>query len=199
MAVKQDVHALDAGDELRSRVTPLFVVVGRQCNFGLHLDGGSGVLNSCVASAVKKRSLSIDSDKRASNLFNASMVPRAVRTRADRSPNHRACRWTARTIHFAAERQNERLCLITEVLGKFVSCAPGAINLAQLEQETGRTARELHKLCAILCREQLLHPHPEQPQCWQLACEASRVTLEDAFRCAVAEKSTRSRPRAEEE
>jgi len=88
----------------------------------------------------------------------------------------------------------ERLCLITEVLGKFVSCAPRAVDIAQLEKHTGRPAKELQTLCAMLCREQLLHPHPEQRHSWRLACEASRVTLEDAFRCVMAEQAARARP-----
>jgi hypothetical protein len=88
-----------------------------------------------------------------------------------------------------------RLCLITEVLGKFVSCAPRALDLAQLEHQTGRPARELSKLCATLCREQMLRRHPDLPHSWLLACEANAVTLEDAFRCAVAEQSARSRSR----
>lgn len=90
----------------------------------------------------------------------------------------------------------ERLCLITEVLGKFVSSAPRAVDIAQLEKQTGRPAKELQKLCAVLCREQLLQPQPGQPHCWRLACEASRVTLEDAFRCVVAEKVTRAKTKA---
>lgn len=87
-----------------------------------------------------------------------------------------------------------RLCLLTEVLGKFVSGAPRAIGIAQLEKETGRSARELQKLCATLCREGLLRSHPQQAQHWTLACEASLVTLEDAFRCVLAEQAARERP-----
>lgn len=86
-----------------------------------------------------------------------------------------------------------RLCLLTEVLGKFVSGAPRAIGIAQLEKDTGRTVRELQKLCAMLCREGLLQPHPHQAQHWMLACEASLVTLEDAFRCVLAEQAARER------
>jgi len=88
----------------------------------------------------------------------------------------------------------ERLCLITEVLGRFVSSAPRAVDLAQLEKHTGRPARELLRLCAMLCSEQLLQPHPTLRRCWTLACDASLVTLEDAFRCAVAEQAARGRP-----
>jgi len=85
-----------------------------------------------------------------------------------------------------------RLCLMTEVLGKFVSSAPRAIDLARLEKETGRPAKELAKLCALLCRERLLRPHDDQPGSWMLACEPSAVTLEDAFRCALAVQVTRT-------
>jgi DNA-binding IscR family transcriptional regulator len=88
----------------------------------------------------------------------------------------------------------ERLCLITEVLGRFVSCSPRAVDIAQLEKHTGRPARELLRLCDMLCREQLLQPHPAQVRCWQLVREASQVTLEDAFRCAMNEQAARGRP-----
>lgn len=89
-----------------------------------------------------------------------------------------------------------RLCLITELLGQFVASAPRAVSLAQLEQRTGRPARELVRLCSILCREQVLQvmrPDAGQPQSWTLACETSQLTLEDAFRCAVAEQASRAR------
>lgn len=87
----------------------------------------------------------------------------------------------------------ERLRVVTAVLGKFVSSTPRAVSIEQLQDETGRPARELTKLCKLLCREQLLQPHPEQHHCWLLACEASHVTLEDAFRCVVAEQAARVR------
>lgn len=87
----------------------------------------------------------------------------------------------------------ERLCVITEVLGKFVSCAPRAVSLTQLEVYTGRSGKDLLKLCAMLVREQLLQLQPGQPQCWKLACEANRLTLEDAFRCVMAEQAARER------
>ncbi|MGH8807325.1 MAG: hypothetical protein ACREX0_05540 [Noviherbaspirillum sp.] len=86
-----------------------------------------------------------------------------------------------------------RLCMITEVLGKFVSSAPRALSLGQLEQQTGHAAKDLAKLCSALCREQLLQAEPSQPQGWRLAREASQVTLEDAFRCAVAEQAARAK------
>lgn len=86
-----------------------------------------------------------------------------------------------------------RLCLITEVLVSFVSRAPRALSLEQLERQTARPAKELIKLCNNLCREGLLRAHPEQAASWLLIGEASRVTLEDAFRCAMAEQSAKPR------
>ncbi|MFC7515234.1 hypothetical protein ACFQUU_09475 [Herbaspirillum sp. GCM10030257] len=86
-----------------------------------------------------------------------------------------------------------RLCMTTEVLGQFVSCAPRSLTLDQLERQTRMPVKDLLKLCATLCREQLLRPHSEQPQCWALTCETSKLTLEDAFRCVVAEQSGRTR------
>ncbi|HYD97024.1 MAG TPA: hypothetical protein VEC01_16970 [Noviherbaspirillum sp.] len=87
----------------------------------------------------------------------------------------------------------ERLCVVAEVLGKFVSCSPRAVDIAQLERHTGRTARELFRLCAMLCREQLLRPAPGLAQSWLLACPAGTLTLEDAFRCVLAEQAARGR------
>ncbi|HEY0844646.1 MAG TPA: Rrf2 family transcriptional regulator [Noviherbaspirillum sp.] len=88
-----------------------------------------------------------------------------------------------------------RLSLVTEVLGKFVSAAPCAVDVAQLEKQTGRSPRELQKVCAMLCREGLLQVQPKQTHQWVLACEASLVTLEDVFRCVMAEKRARDRAR----
>lgn len=92
-----------------------------------------------------------------------------------------------------------RLSLVTEVLGKFVSASPRAVGIAQLERQTARSTRELQRVCAMLCREGLLRPEPKHAQHWVLACEASLVTLEDVFRCVMAEKTARERPRVEEE
>lgn len=86
-----------------------------------------------------------------------------------------------------------RLRLVTELLGHFVAGAPRAVSLAQLQQATGRPARELVRLCNILCREQVLQPQGGQPQAWTLACETSHLTLEDAFRCAMSEQASRTR------
>lgn len=86
-----------------------------------------------------------------------------------------------------------RLSLVTEVLGKFVSAAPRAVDMAQLEKQKGRTTRELLRVCALLCREGLLTMEPKHSRRWKLTCAASVVTLEDVFRCVVAEKTVRGR------
>jgi hypothetical protein len=47
---------------------------------------------------------------------------------------------------------HQRLCAITEVLGKFVACAPRQLNIWHLAESTGRSERELEKLCVGLAR-----------------------------------------------
>lgn len=99
------------------------------------------------------------------------------------------------THFFGDDALYARLCLTTEILSKFVACAPRCIDLEQLAAETGHSAREVARLCDILCREQLLQPADHRKRAWQLACEPSAVTLEDAYRCALA-RQARPRPRA---
>lgn len=89
----------------------------------------------------------------------------------------------------------ERLCLATEVLGKLVSCAPKAVGIDALIAATRGTPREVHKLCRALCEDGLLVRMPGRRIGWRLACDPSTVTLEDAFRCLMAQQP--SRPRSE--
>ena len=91
---------------------------------------------------------------------------------------------------------HDRLCAMAEILGKLVSSAPRSVSIAQLEEATGRPAKELTKLCASLWRAELLVPDPDAGQRWNLACEPSMVTLEDVFRCIVSEQQERSKPAA---
>lgn len=100
-------------------------------------------------------------------------------------------------IIFGSSSMYERLCLVTEVLGAFVSRAPRAVSLEQLARQTGRPEKELLKLCNALGREQLLQA--EGGASWRLAGEASRMTLEDAFRFVTAEQAARMRGRARAE
>ncbi|GAA4020469.1 hypothetical protein [Actimicrobium antarcticum] len=83
---------------------------------------------------------------------------------------------------------HQRLCAITEILGKFVATAPRPLSISQLTESTGRSEKELVKLCAGLARAELLQPHMAQvPGHWALTCAPDLVTLEDVFRCAMAE------------
>jgi DNA-binding IscR family transcriptional regulator len=82
---------------------------------------------------------------------------------------------------------HQRLCAITEVLGKFVACAPRQLNIWHLAESTGRSERELEKLCVGLARAALLQSSPQLPGSWSLACAPDKVTLEDVFRCVMAE------------
>src|SRR5688500_2083812 len=96
-------------------------------------------------------------------------------------------------VIFGSSSMYERLCLVTEVLGAFVSAAPRSVAVEQLAGRTGRSEKELARLCNALRREQLLQA--ERGGCWRLAGEASRVTLEDAFRFVVLEQAARGRTR----
>ena len=89
---------------------------------------------------------------------------------------------------------HERFCALTEVLAKFVSHAPRAVTLAQLEDYTGRSAKDIAKLCGSLWRAQLLRPEGNAHDSWVLTCKPSSITLEDVFRCLTAEQRGNSKP-----
>lgn len=86
-----------------------------------------------------------------------------------------------------------RFFATTEILAKIVSSAPRAVSLAQLEEATGRPARELSRLCATLVRANLLRTDPTASHKWVLTCDPSLVTLEDVFRCVMAATPSRAR------
>ncbi len=88
---------------------------------------------------------------------------------------------------------HDRFFAITEILAKLVSSAPRAVSIAQLEDATGRPAKELAKLCSSLSRANLLRHDPAVADKWLLTCDPSMVTLEDVFRCVLAEQPSRSR------
>lgn len=83
---------------------------------------------------------------------------------------------------------HQRLCAITEILGKFVACAPRQLSIWHLVESTGRSEFDLEKLCAGLARAALLQSNPQVAGSWSLACAPDQVTLEDVFRCAMAEQ-----------
>jgi DNA-binding IscR family transcriptional regulator len=83
---------------------------------------------------------------------------------------------------------HERFRLTTEILGALVSCAPRSLTMAQLQSYTGRPAKELAKLCGALWRAMLTKPDKDVRGSWTLACTPSAVTLEDVFRCVIADQ-----------
>lgn len=88
---------------------------------------------------------------------------------------------------------HERVRILTEVLGKFVSSAPRALSIHQLHEHTGVPEKQLVKLCQGLLRAALLQAPVGKSSDWKLAREASAITLEDVVRCAIAEQPVRAR------
>jgi len=88
---------------------------------------------------------------------------------------------------------HDRFFATTEILARLVSSAPRAVSMAQLADATGRSEKELAKLCAALSRAGLLRQDAQAQDKWALTCDASLVTLEDVFRCVMSEQQTRSR------
>ena len=89
---------------------------------------------------------------------------------------------------------HERLCLFTEILGKFVSSAPRALSIKQLQEHSGLAPRELTKICAALSRAALLLPFHGKPGTWQLVGVPSALTLEDVMRSVIAEHMACAKP-----
>jgi DNA-binding IscR family transcriptional regulator len=90
---------------------------------------------------------------------------------------------------------HDRFFATTDILAKLVSSAPRAVSVSQLEDITGRPAKELARLCASLSRAGLLRQDAGATDRWVLVCDPSEVTLEDVFRCVLTEQPTRSRSR----
>lgn len=101
---------------------------------------------------------------------------------------------TADSYIFGNSALHRRFCLITEILGKFVSNAPRTVSIEELTASTALPANELVKLCTDLWRSELVRPIPHRSGSWELSCEPSIVTLEDVYRCAIAERPHRTRP-----
>lgn len=89
---------------------------------------------------------------------------------------------------FGDSATHDRLYATTEILAYFISNPPGAVGIVQLEWGTGRTAIELEELCASLERAGLLRRSCETIEKWTLTRDASKCTLEDVFRCVLAEQ-----------
>jgi DNA-binding IscR family transcriptional regulator len=80
---------------------------------------------------------------------------------------------------------HERFFATTEILAKLVSSAPRPVSITQLEDATGRSARDVTKLCASLTRAGVLCQDAAAVDKWMLTCDPAAVTLEDVFRCVL--------------
>ena len=89
---------------------------------------------------------------------------------------------------FGNDALHQRFFTTTDILAKLISTAPRAVSIAQLEEATGRPARELGKLCGGLARAGLLRQAANATDKWTLACNPALITLEDVFRCVLAEQ-----------
>jgi len=86
---------------------------------------------------------------------------------------------------FGNSALHDRFRLTTQILVALVSNASYSISIAQLQNHTGRSARELEKLCHVICRAALIQPDAQVRGKWRLACTPSAITLEDVFRCVL--------------
>jgi DNA-binding IscR family transcriptional regulator len=91
---------------------------------------------------------------------------------------------------------HHRLCAMTEILGKFVACAPRQLSIRNLVESTGRCENDLESLCAGLARAALLQSNLQLPGSWSLAGTPDKVTLEDVFLCVMAEQPVQGQPPA---
>ncbi len=89
---------------------------------------------------------------------------------------------------------HDRFRVTTEILGALVSCAPRSLSIAQLQSYTGRPTKELAKLCSALWRSMLTQPDTKMRGNWMLACAPNTVTLEDVFRCVIANQPQPAKP-----
>jgi DNA-binding IscR family transcriptional regulator len=94
---------------------------------------------------------------------------------------------------FGNDALHQRFFTTTEILARLISTAPRAVSIAQLEETTGRSPKELSKLCGSLERAGLLRQAANAAEKWTLACDPALITLEDVFRCVLADQQGRSR------
>lgn len=86
---------------------------------------------------------------------------------------------------------HERFFATAEILAKLVSSAPRAVNMTQLEDATGRSSKELNKLCTGLARAGLVLQEQDATDKWVLNCDPAMITLEDVFRYVLTEQRTK--------
>lgn len=81
-----------------------------------------------------------------------------------------------------------RFGVAIKVIGKVISLFPDSVTVDELEQLTGIAAGELEDLCSRLSLASLLQSDRLKVDAWMLACDPVQATLEDVFRCVLAEQ-----------
>lgn len=89
---------------------------------------------------------------------------------------------------------HEQFRITTEVLGLLVSHAPRPVSIEELQSYTGRSTKELSKLCGALSRAALIQPVAKTRGSWKLECAPATVTLEDVFLCVIANHTLNAKP-----
>jgi DNA-binding IscR family transcriptional regulator len=88
---------------------------------------------------------------------------------------------------------HNRFSVTTQIVGKALSSAPNSVTISQLKEVTGRSAKELTRLCIRLSLAGVLEPATQKHDAWKLACDPGETTLEDVFRCILTEQLDRSK------
>lgn len=85
---------------------------------------------------------------------------------------------------------HDQFSVTIQIVGKAACNAPEPVTLAQLKLLTGRPEKELRKLCDRLSLSSILESRQDG---WTFACDPRGATLEDVFRCILAEQLHLSR------
>jgi DNA-binding IscR family transcriptional regulator len=88
---------------------------------------------------------------------------------------------------------HDRFRVTTQIAGKALSNAPNPVTIPQLKNLTGRSTKELARLCNRLSQAGVLEPVVQKQDEWRLACDPGETTLEDVFRCILTEQFDSSR------
>jgi DNA-binding IscR family transcriptional regulator len=88
---------------------------------------------------------------------------------------------------------HDRFSVTTQIVGLAVCSAPKSVTIQELKELTGRSARELAKLCGSLSLAGVLESTSNKCDAWRLACKPGETTLEEVFRCLLADQSDRGR------
>jgi DNA-binding IscR family transcriptional regulator len=83
---------------------------------------------------------------------------------------------------------HDRFRVTTQIVGKALSNAPNPVTIPQLKNLTGRSTKELARLCNRLSQAGLLESVTQKQDEWRLACDPGETTLEDVFRCILTEQ-----------